>query len=99
MASYTVPAGNIGAQAKTLVSETADTVTFEDTLRKVEVRSNGSAKIYFTVNGSTPTVGGSHCYELPAAVSVRTVDAGVSSGATVVKLIANGTPEYSVAKP
>lgn len=97
MASYEVAERKIGAYVKTLAATTVDTVTFNDDCESVEVRSNGAAAIYYTVDGSTPTVGGSNCYELPAIPSARAV--GVpTAGKTVVKLISPGTPEYSVSK-
>lgn len=100
MATYKVATKKVGAYAKTLVASTVDTVEFADYLPAVEVTSNGTAAIYFTIDGSTPTVGGAECYELPALASVRTVDIPNSSErpATVIKLISAAMPTYSVAK-
>ncbi len=58
------------------------------------VNRSGSAEIYFTVDGSTPTVGGEDCHVLPAAICAMSVP-GVGSTVTV-KLISSGTPTYSV---
>lgn len=93
MASHTVAAGNYGQYDFTLTADTVDTVTFADDVGKVEVYSDGAASVFFTTNGTTPTVGGENGYHLPAAASSREVNAG-----SVVKLISAGTPKVSVSR-
>ena len=93
MASYTT--GDVGVYANTLVANTVDTVMFTTDALAVEVYSNGSAAIYVTVDGSTPTVGGGSTWELPALQCVRTIRL-TGPGIPVVKLISAGTPIYSV---
>lgn len=97
MASYTLGAGAHGAYEKQLAANTVDTVTFPEDLDRVEVVGDGIAALYFTVDGSTPTVAGDATLNLPiGAVAVREV--GVpTAGKTIVKLISAGTPKYSVA--
>lgn len=97
MASYSVAANEIGAHAKTLSAATVDTVTFADDVARVEVVSDGSAALYFTTDGSTPTVGGAKAFYMPALAGVREVAVG-GAGSTRVKLISSGTPVYSVAR-
>lgn len=98
MASYTIAVSERGAYAKTLVASTVDTVTIQRDTRSVEVTNlDGAAAIYFTVDGTTPTVAGASTYELPAVPSSREVPAPKVEDATVVKLISSGTPSYSVA--
>ncbi len=110
MASYTVPSGHIGAHAKTLVVSTVDTVTFAlgststpgwgKLPKQVEILTDGAADIYVTVDGSAPTVAGTHCYRIPAFAGSTVI--GVSDtnslDAVVVKLISAGTPVYSVSR-
>lgn len=110
MASYTVPAGHIGAHEKTLVGSVVDTVTFVvgdpgtpgwgRMPKSVEVLSDGTSDVYFTVNGSTPTVGGTNCYRAPGYPGATVVDVRDSdvTDAVVVKLISSGTPTYSVSR-
>lgn len=97
MASYSVSAGAIGAHNKTLVGGTVDTVTFADDADLIEVVSDGAAALYFTLDGSTPTVWGENTYFMPASLSERTEAPGTPGG-TVVKLISSGTPTYSVSQ-
>lgn len=100
MAKYSVPDNKLGAYKKKASAETVDEVEFVDTLQAVEVLSDGASELYFTVDGSTPTVAGSNCHEIPAMSAVRTVVVPSTSPrkSTVVKLISAGTPTYSVAR-
>ncbi len=79
----------------TLVAGQVTTVTLDDkNFSLIEVLNvDGSEAIYFTINGTTPTVEGDDCEVLPAAVGSLFLDAGSSA---VVKLISSGTPRYSV---
>lgn len=81
------------------VANTAEQVTLTDLATKrgeVEVvNRDGVAAIYFTVDGSTPTVGGDDTYVLPAAIGSFTVRSPANVAA-VVKLVSAGTPQYSV---
>jgi hypothetical protein len=78
----------------------ADQVTFTGRdLEQVEVVSlDGLAPIYFTIDGSAPTVAGAKTYVIPAAIGSKVV-AVPTSGATVVRLISVGGPTYSVQTP
>jgi hypothetical protein len=102
MASYGVAATDHGTYAHPLAASAVDTVTFAKDLVEVEVTSDGTAAIYFTVDGSTPTVGGQATYELPAQTGVKPVRkvrgpaTSPDTHQTVVKLISAATPTYSV---
>lgn len=95
MANYTVTV----SKHATLAAATVDSVTVgESRFDAIEVSNrDGAAEIYFTVDGSTPTVGGDDTWALPAAVCSRVI-AAPGDGAEVVKLISSGTPKYSVQK-
>ncbi len=56
---------------------------------------DGTAEVYFTADGSTPTVGGDNCIALPAAIGSVEVKEEIS-GDAVIKLISAGTPKVSV---
>lgn len=91
----TVAAGNVAAHNLTLVANTVTTVDFADNVPAVEIISDGTAAVYYSVDGSTPTVGGANCYMLPAGfvgIDVRRANVSVDS----VKLISTGTPTVSV---
>jgi len=80
----------------TLVAATVTTVTLDSDHNSVEVMNrSGSAEIFFTVDGTNPTVGGNDCDVLPAAINSIEAPA-FKKGATVVKLISSGTPTFSV---
>jgi hypothetical protein len=99
VSAYTVPAGDVGVHAKTLVASTVDTVTFTSAdLPEVEVLTDGTADIYVTFGSTkTPTVAGTQCWRVPAG-SASAVLPVHTSGDTIVKLISSGTPGYSVAR-
>jgi hypothetical protein len=98
MAAYTVPAGDVGVHEKQLAATTVDTVTFTGAdLSEVEILSDGSAAIYVSFGAATPTVGGTGCWQVPAASSSAVLHPH-TSGDTIVKLISAGTPVYSVAR-
>ena len=81
----------------TLVAATVATVEFTQNFGRIEVLNrDGAAEVYFTVDGSTPTVGGDNCQVLPAAIGYLTVDDGTRGVPSVVKLISAGTPKVSV---
>jgi hypothetical protein len=81
-----------------LVAATADTVTLDADYTAVEILNrSGSAEIFATVDGGpAPTVGGTNCDVLPAAIGSLTIDASAYGVPTVVKLISSGTPTYTV---
>lgn len=110
MTNYTVNNGEIGAHAKVLGANVVDVVTFQPGTpgsvgwnklpKKVEVLSDGAADIYFTTDGSAPTVTGANCYRVPNSAGALTVDVTDSNpnDAVVVKLISAGAPTYSVSR-
>jgi hypothetical protein len=80
----------------TLVAATVATVNLPVNAGRVEVLNrDGAAEVYFTVNGTAPTVGGDDTHVLPAAISSVEVNRP-RSGDAVVKLISAGTPAVSV---
>lgn len=111
MTNYSVANGNVGAHAKVLSANVVDSVTFQPGTagtvgwarvpKKIEVLTDGLADIYFTVDGSVPTVGGSNCYRVPiggtSSLSVPVTDSDPTD-AVVVKLISSGAATYSVSR-
>lgn len=79
----------------TLTANTTDTVNFASDLPLVEcyAPSTNTVEIWYTLDGSTPTVGGKNCFVLPpGAVDSREPEVNdATSGKTVVKLITSGT--------
>lgn len=95
MASFTVASGDIAKHDVTLSASTVDTVTFTDDIDRVRIITDGAAKMYVTVDGSTPTVSGAKTHLLPASVSVLEIQMADADD-LAVKLISSGTPTYSV---
>lgn len=95
MPAVSVPAGGVGAHEVALTAATVLTVTFGDDLDAVQIVSDGAASLYFTLDGSTPTVGSTSCYYLPATAS-SDIRQPKTSGGTVVKVISSGTPTVTV---
>jgi hypothetical protein len=96
--AITVAAGKIGTYEQQLTANTILDVDFGDDVDTIEVvNSSGTSSVFFTVDGSAPTVGGQNCYYLPAAIGSKEVHPPTAGG-TVVKLISSGTPTVSVAK-
>ncbi len=83
-------------QHVTLAANVVSTVTLGSDASKVEILNvTGTAEVYVTVDGSTPTVGGNGSWVLPAAIGSIELQPR-TSGNTVVKLISAGTPRVSV---
>lgn len=98
VADHTVAADEQGVHNITLTAGTVDTVTFADDVTQIRVTNmTGTAAVYYTVDGSTPTVAGKNTRLLPAAIGSVLVEPP-SSGPTAVKLISSGTPAVSVAR-
>ncbi len=110
MASYTVPVGHIGVHEKTLVANTVDSVTFAlgstsnsgwaNMSEQIEIITDGTADIYVTVDGTTPTVAGTDCWRVPAMAGASSFDVPrpTATSPVVVKLVSAGTPKYSVGR-
>lgn len=101
MATYSVAVstGEKAAWSKALSAAAVDTVTFDQGVSAVRVfNDTGTAAIYFTVDGSTPTVAGAGMFRVPASPGAY-LEVGTQGGAATetVKLISAGTPTYSVA--
>lgn len=75
------------------------TVTLDGLYEAVAVRWRGGSEIFFTTDGSTPTVEGDNCYCAPAGVgpAVRAVvPSADSNGSTVVKFIGVSAYAFNV---
>lgn len=83
----------------TLVASTVDTVTLSRTYARVQViNRGGTSEIYWTTNGTNPTVGGDDCYVVASPIGSSDTRANFQApqNTCVVKLISTGNPTYSV---
>ncbi len=92
MANYSVNR----AKHATLVAATVDTVSFVSATAEVEVVNRGTDDIYYTVDGSTPTVGGDDTYIVRGGEAVGAPKNFVNPLVAQVKLMSSGSPAYSV---
>lgn len=81
-----------------LTANVEDRLEFKTSFEEIEVTSDGVEALYFTVDGSPPKIGGAQSHRLPRVPSTRTVEVP-GGGNTVVRLISEGTPTYSVQRP
>jgi hypothetical protein len=95
MTAYTISSGERAVHSKQLAAGVSDTVTLEDGSDGLEVLSDGSAALFFSVDGTTATVGGGHCYELPQDATSANLAVSLAPGATV-SLISSAGVVYSV---
>lgn len=101
MATYTVSAGGTGVEPWTLTASQVDTVTFTDSVDRIEVTSDGAAEVRVTVDGTTPAVGtaGSSTkgWRLPSgAISTRDLTMSKDKNAGTVKVVSSGTATVSI---
>jgi hypothetical protein len=78
----------------TLTAATVATVTLDADYANVEVRNRGTDEIFFTVDGTDPTVEGADTEVVPGN-SAHQVPA-LQRNTTDVKMISSGTPKYTV---
>lgn len=94
-----VPAGKVAAHLVALAANVADSVDFTDRIRAVDIITNGAADVYYTTDGTTPTVGGTNTYRIPVGttgITNRRLD--VIPTAATIKLIAPAAVIVSVQK-
>lgn len=98
MSVHKVAPGAVGAHELTLAANASDTIEFASNLANVEVVSDGTAAVYFTVDGGAPSVKGADCFYLPAGSACSREVESKTNQPTIVQLISVGTPTYSVAR-
>jgi hypothetical protein len=82
-------------QHATLEAAAVTTLTFDQDFGEVEILNvDGAAAVYFRFGPTAPTVAGTGCHVLPAAISAVTVKP-MTTGPTVLKLISSGAPKVS----
>ena len=85
-------------QHVTLTANVVATVTLDAGAHLVEVLNvDGEGAVYFTIDRSTPTVGGNGCHVVPGAIGhLELPPVAAGDAISVVKLISTGTPKVSV---
>jgi hypothetical protein len=92
MATYTVKS----SKHATLVASRVDTVKFTTRPKSVEIRNfSSSAAIFYTVDGTTPTLNGDDTKQLRPNEALE-VDMNNWVEPPQVQLISSGTPAYDV---
>lgn len=95
---WTLVANTVKALTVDVADPRPGNLSFADPPKpRVEVLNvDGAAAVYFTTNGTDPTVGGDGCHVLPAAIGAVEVNDETAGSTSVVKLISAGTPKVSV---
>lgn len=96
MGSHTIAAGHVAKHGVTLTASTVETFTFTDNIGVVEVMSDGAADVFYTVDGSTPTIAGPNTYRLPAGGFTVDTRALAPGHPDQLRAISAGTPTLSV---
>lgn len=94
MAALSISSAQVSATA-TLGAAAVDTVTVTPGGSVEVVNVDGAAAIWFSIDGSVPTVGGQNCAVLPAAIGSLVVTFPPGNPG-IVSLISSGTPVYAV---
>jgi hypothetical protein len=99
MAVHEIPAGEVSAPNVKLTAATVEEFKFAEYVPVVEIITDGAAEAFVTIDGSTPTVGGSNCYVMPPLACVRFIaENGYRTEQPVVKVISSGTPSITVSR-
>lgn len=94
-----VPPGARGKHRLPLPAGQVVEVAFEGSVNRIEVVFDGTSVIWWTYDGTTPTVGGDRCFYIPAGVigtDSRSTGARYADRATTVKLLAETDTSVSV---
>lgn len=96
-------AGQISAEDLVTVASAVDTITVPDDWDTILVQGAGAVgvNLYYTLDGSAPTVGGHNTYELigaGAGIIVRSDEHSFAQGSTTFKAISGGVFTYSVSR-
>lgn len=98
MADFTVTSAQIGKYEIALTANVARSVEFRRDLSVVEVTAlSAEQSVYFTVDGSAPTVAGSNCYALLPGTNAMQVEVA-TNGNTLVRLISAGAATVNVSR-
>jgi len=80
----------------TLAANVVTTVTLDQPYELIEVvNRNAAGEIYFRLDGTTPTVGGTDCQVVPAIIGSVSMD-GITTANTTVLLISSAACNFTV---
>lgn len=99
MAEVVVAASEVSSGRLVLSPNEVLTVAFESNIGAVQVVSDGAAAVFYTVDGSEPTLDGRNTFELPAGVvTVDERDTANLPGTPtdVVKLLSAGSASVRI---
>jgi hypothetical protein len=95
--THDIPLDAIASHNVTLTPNVVESFRFPDNVAQLEILSDGASDIYFTVDGTTPTIGHPKSYRIQSVMG-STIMTPTASGPTFVKMISEGTPNVSVGR-
>lgn len=92
MADISVAAPQVSSGKFALASNEVSTVVFDGEVDPVQIITDGTAEVWYSFDGVTPTVGGKQCFCIPQGAVVMDSRDPHTTDSVVIKLISTGTP-------
>lgn len=94
--NITVRPGEVSSGQFALVPNEVSTVTFTDNIGAVQIWTDQSAPVFYTVDGRTPEVDARIAFMIPVGTIANAETANTPGGEDVVKLVSAGSPMVRV---
>lgn len=96
MADVVVASGEVASGTFTLEPGVVSTVTFEDNIGAVQIWTDQTEAVYYTVDGREPEVDDRIAFMIPRGTIATAETANTPGAGDVVKLVSAGSPSVRV---